>query len=183
MDQFNVGDLGEFESSWNCTGRYPRIALNELIKTFLEEYKSSILEYERIISNDGKLVGNEKIEMIRRLTEMLFSLVYAKNLINKNYAKNKYSNSNLNISFRNEMDFIIRGKLDISRKQKLSSFGDWQKTVLKDMITKFTEEIKQTLEDKIITEEEAISLCKTIDNMLVQILEVFYKLSYENLLR
>ncbi len=183
MDQFNLGDKGEFESSWNCTGRYSRIALNELIKIFLGEYKSSIIEYEKIISNDGKLVGNEKIAMIRLLSEMIYSLVFSRNLINKNYAKDKYSNSSLSISFKNETDFFIRGNLDLNRKLKINSFGDWQKIILKEMISNFTEEIKKTLEDKIITEEEANSLCKTIDSMLIQILEVFYKLSYENLLR
>lgn len=183
MENFHLGEKGDFESSWNCNSRYNKTALNDLLKTLLSEYKSSITEYERIISNDGKLIGNEKILMIRVLSEMIQCLVFSRDLINKNYAKNKYSNPKLSISFRNELDFVMRGSIDLIRKQKIDSFGDWQKTILKNLIIEFTEEIKKTLEDKVITEEEAIGLCKIIDNLILNFLEVYYKLSYENLLK
>jgi hypothetical protein len=183
MEEFELNEKGDFHVNWNGSIKFSNMSLNELIVALLSEFKSNLNQYDSIMQNDGKLIGNEKIVLTRSLGDLVQLFVFSRNYIQKHFAEGKYSNPKLNISMKNDTDFTLRGNLLHSELNGLTHYGEWQKKNLTSLIQNYTDEIKKSLEDKVITVEEGNRLCATIDQGILQILIAYYKLSYQNLLR
>jgi hypothetical protein len=181
MEEFNIDEKGVFHSSWNITYKIYKLNLTELITNLLSEMKSLLTQYETVMMNDGKLIGNEKISMYRRLETILQLLVFSRIFINKNYTKSTYSEPTIKIFLKSDTDYYIQGTINFSEIAGLIHLGDWLKQLLLKMITDYTAEVKQVLEDKVITVDEGLGLCKTLDKIIIKVLIAYYKMKYENI--
>lgn len=182
MEDFTLSDNGDLFIRWNVNANYNKQSFHELVAGLIHEYKHTGGVYEAYVQNDGKLIGNDKIVIIRNMRDVIQYCVIIKNLLETKYVKTKQKIENLNIKFLDEYSFQLNYKYEMKEIQNIKSVKLWYDNYFKVEITSFINDLKKALEDKIITEEEALGLCKTLDTMLLGAAILYYKLSYENML-
>ena len=97
------------------------------------------------------------------------------------YVKKQIQSEKLNLKFIDEYSFQLTHIYSAEEIQNVKSVKFWYEHYFKIEILNFTEDLKKALDDKIITEEEAIGLISTLDQMILGAAILYDKLSYENL--
>ena len=165
MEDFSLNESGELFIRWNISSSYTKLQFNELISSLIHEFKHTGGMYDAFVQNDGKLIGNEKIV----------------NFLQTKYVKKQIQSEKLNLKFIDEYSFQLTHIYSAEEIQNVKSVKFWYEHYFKIEILNFTEDLKKALDDKIITEEEAIGLISTLDQMILGAAILYDKLSYENL--
>jgi hypothetical protein len=181
MEDFSLNDNGELFIRWNINTAYTKLTLNELISLLIQEYKHTGGVYDAFVRNDGKLIGNEKVVIIRNMRDIIQLTVVIKNLLLTKYIDKKDKFTLLETKFLDEYSFQVSYKFKPEELDQVKSVRDWYDNYFKVHILSFTEDMKLALEDKIITSEEAIGLSKTLDEILLSAVVLHYKLMHENI--
>lgn len=182
MEDFSLNDAGELFIRWNVNTSYPKLSFNELISQLIQEYKHTGGAYDAFVQNDGKLIGNEKVVIIRNLRDIIQLAVVIKNLLRTKYMKKEEGSDLLEAKFLDEYSFQVIHKFNPQDIEKVKSVREWYDHYFKVQILKFTEDLKFALEDKVITSEEAIGLSKILDEMLLSAVILYDKLLHENIM-
>lgn len=182
MEDFSLNENGELYVRWNLNTSYSKLQLNELIGALIHEFRHTGGVYDAFIQNDGKLVGNEKIVIIRNLRDVIQLSVCLKNLLATKYIKKNIPNEKLNCKFLDEYSFQLTYKYTESEIQNVDSVKVWYDNYFKKEVIKFTDDFKKALEDKIISEEEAISLSLILEQIILGAVIIYNKLTFENLI-
>lgn len=181
MEDFSLNDSGELYIRWNLNTTYAKLQLNELIGALIQEYRHTGGVYDAFIENDGKLVGNEKIVIIRNLRDVIQLSVCLKNQLSTKYIKKSTQEEKIICKFIDEYSFQLTYKYTNSEIEDISSVKIWYDNYFKKEILKFTDDFKKALDDKVISEEEAIELVKILDHIILGAAILFNKLTFENL--
>lgn len=181
MEEFSFNDNGDLYIRWNLSSSYAKLQFNELISALIHEFKHTGGVYDAFVQNDGKLVGNEKIVIIRNTRDIIQISVTLRNFLLNKYIKKAIPNEKLNIKFLDEYSFQLVHSYSKEEIQKINSVRSWYENYFKNEIFKFTEDLKKALEDKVITEEEATGLVLILDEIILGCVILYEKLSHENL--
>ena len=181
MEDFSLNESGELYIRWNISSSYAKLQFNELISSLIHEFKHTGGVYDAFVQNDGKLIGNEKIVIIRNMRDIIQISVTLRNFLQTKYVKKQIPSEKLNLKFIDEYSFQLTHIYSAEEIQNVKSVKFWYEHYFKIEILNFTEDLKKALEDKIITEEEAVGLISTLDQMILGAAILYDKLSYENL--
>ena len=181
MEDFSLNESGELYIRWNISSSYAKLQFNELISSLIHEFKHTGGVYDAFVQNDGKLIGNEKIVIIRNMRDIIQISVTLRNFLQTKYIKKQIPSEKLILKFIDEYSFQLTYKYSHEEIQSVKSVKFWYEHYFKIEILNFTEDLKKALDDKIITEEEAIGLISTLDQMILGAAILYDKLSYENL--
>lgn len=182
MEEFSLNENGELFIRWNLNTNHAKLSFNELISALILEYRHTGGVYDAFVQNDGKLIGNEKIVIIRSMRNIIQLAIILKNLLHTKYIKKADPTELLEVKFLDEYSFQLIYKFKPEDIASIKSVKYWYDNFFKIQILQFTEDLKKALEDKVITEEEAKGLSSILDQMILGASILYEKLSYENLM-
>jgi hypothetical protein len=182
MEDFSLNENGELYIKWNINSNYAKLQFNELIASLIHEFKHTGGVYDAFVQNDGKLIGNEKVVIIRNMRDIIQISVTLKNFLITKYIKNPIPNQKINFKFLDEYSFQLSYKYTKEEILNVKSVKFWYEQYFKIEVLKFTEDLKKALEDKVITEEEAVGLVQILDQMILGAAILYDKLMHENLM-
>lgn len=182
MEDFSLNEEGELFIRWNINSSYTKLSFNELITELIQEYKHTGGVYEAFVQNDGKLIGNEKIVIIRNMRDIIQIAVVLKKFLESKYIKKQNNSQLLEVKFLDEYSFQLIHKFKMEEIAKIKSVRYWYDNYLKLQVLQFIEDLKNALADKVITEEEGVGLANILDQMILGSAILYEKLSYENLM-
>lgn len=182
MEEFSLNDNGDLYIRWNVNSSYTKLQFNELVSALIHEFKHTGGVYEAFVQNDGKLIGNEKVVIIRNMRDIIQVCVTLRNFLLNKYIKKEIPKEKLDIKFLDEYSFQLTYTYRTEEIQKGNSVKSWYDNYFKKEILKFTDDFKKALEDKVITEEEATGLILILDEIILGCAILYEKLSHENLI-
>ena len=87
MEEFSLNDNGDLYIRWNVNSSYTKLQFNELVSALIHEFKHTGGVYEAFVQNDGKLIGNEKVVIIRNMRDIIQVCVTLRNFLLNKYIK------------------------------------------------------------------------------------------------
>ena len=154
--------------------------LYKWIKNFLDIFVDIRKKYDKYITNDGILVGQEKANLIFALEEIIGGLLLFRQYID-NGKKTEISSHRNSLPFAFLLKITLpnwqgSGKLPHQQNYTLDSFADWHNDVLlnnvKTMFTKYT----QAMSDGILDDREREDLIDFVENFLSNLLQAERKI-------
>ncbi len=148
--------------------------LSEWIANFLKKFKKLGKTYRSYIGNDGKLIGQEKANLVIGLDDLISGLLVLRMYVTKdnpshfNALKNKYR-----FKYKIRMDNTTwsgRGIINNRYKTDVSTFIDWYNTVLIKKLKLVFVKYQEAMADKVLTDEESIILIKFIEHVIFDVL-------------
>lgn len=182
MEEFILNETGELYIRWNINTGYRKLEFNELIASLIQQYKHLGGTYDAFTQTDGKLVGNEKIVIIRNLQEIIQIAIILKHTIySKFIPEDKRPEDKLKFKFVDEYSFQITHQYAQTEIEQVKSVKDWYNNFFKLDVLKFMENLKAALEDKVVTVEEATGLSDILNQIVLGSAILYDKLMHENL--
>ena len=105
MEDFSLNESGELFIRWNISSSYTKLQFNELISSLIHEFKHTGGMYDAFVQNDGKLIGNEKIVIIRNMRDIIQISVTLRNFLQTKYVKKQIPSEK---EFPLAADFLFR---------------------------------------------------------------------------
>lgn len=181
MEDFILNDSDELFIRWNVNTNFRKLAMNELVSLLLQEFKHTGDAYETYIQKDGKLIGGEKVAIIRNLREIIQISIEIKNILFVKYIKTQNNSDKLQFKFIDDYSFQISYKYSEQEIKSIKSVHEWYDNYFKAEIFAFINDLKKALEDKVITESEARGLSEILNQIIAGAAILYNKLSYENI--
>ncbi len=182
MEEFILNDSGELFIRWNVNTNFRKLAMNELVSMLLQEFRQTGEAYQTFTEIDGKLIGGEKVAIIRNLREIIQISIEIKNILFTKYIKTQNPSDKLKFKFIDEYSFQITYHYTEKEINSIKSVKEWYDNYFKVEVLNFINDLKRALDDKIITEEEALGLSEILNQMIIGAAILYNKLSYENII-
>lgn len=188
MQNLYLDDDGEFHANGRVKERYISGSnVSELVSDILRFYRILGETYSRYMGNDSKIIGQEKANLKLVIEALFQSLLGLRFYLERNYLHNNVPSAvNSEAGYRftmylDQFDYTLMGRLSTREFNQINKFSIWYREQLGTELKVMIAEMKQALEDKILSREEVISLNKEIDSMIHSILIILYKLEHSSL--
>lgn len=165
----------------SISSKFTKLKIFELISSLSESLKNIENLYDGFMSNDGKLVGQEKIVLVRNINELIEILILMSQLIKKEYIQVENKDYKVDIRLDSDNMFFLTFPLLIKDMDKYSTFKSWIDNTFLKNFQLFISKFKLALNDKVITHEEGVDLLKVIETILIDSLIIMHKLEHENI--
>jgi len=179
------------DGSWHSKGKFPQM-LKDMTnialwtRVFFKEFNEVGKKYSNFISNDGRLVGQEKISLIKELDDVISGLI-----LFRAYITNEKKGTIL--SLKNKFNFVFTfnfdefgwnasGKVDHKYGFNIKNFMVWYNGMmgkLKEVFTSYSD----FMSDDILDQTETEKLCRLLDFIIFEIIVIEKKLITSDLIR
>ncbi len=146
----------------------------------LVEETSQIREtYGKAMSDDGRLVGDERFRLIEELDDVMDHLIIIRSLIAE---KTSFTITDSTINYHHQLNIRIQkkdweadGTVGYFRKINFKKFGEWLKNLI-EKLQVLIRSLAQAASDGVIDEVERNSLNKILDRMIFSVLIVRHQI-------
>ncbi len=147
------------------------------VKALINGYKDLSKKYLESLSDDGKITGQEKHELIDSLEAILMIalMIRKHDFLKKEFrviivkSKGKFI---VEINFIDRLNWSMSGTIRPEYKIKIKNFKHWFNGVFSDSIKKFIQIYNIYAEDRHISSEEKQLLAEQLDRITIEIIEM-----------
>ncbi len=160
---------------------------SEIVEEALGHFGIIGAAYNRYISDDGKLVGQEKANLVQGIENMTNTLISLRFFLEKNYLESNViqaydTEEGFNYTMHmDDYDFFLRGQISIHHYNEIKTFDEWYKKLFADKLNTFLKDLQVALKDKRLVKDEVIWLNKRLDTMIHSQIVMCYKLNHSRI--
>ncbi|MCB1157350.1 MAG: hypothetical protein H7A25_05770 [Leptospiraceae bacterium] len=188
IDIFDI-QHGNFSLNGGIEHKYTKISQSELIKDFVPSVNKVAETYANAIYKDGKLTGQEKMNLMYHIEDIMQKLILVRtNFINQ-YPPSETDEPIEDVELKKQnkflltadsYHFVIKGYFSREVYKLSTSFKIWLEA-FRVKVKEFYGLLGKVLEDRVITKEETVELSNKIDELLQWMIIACYKLKFENI--
>jgi hypothetical protein len=185
----SYGIMFNVDGSWNGKGKFP-VTLKDMtdiskwVVRFFREFNEVGEKYSQYMANDGILVGQEKVNLVKELDEIIGGLLLFRSYIS-GIAEGRIVSldNNFGYTFNFNYDSLGwdgSGKINNKYVFNIKNFKDWYNAVmlkLKEIFSKYLNSIR----DQVLDESETKTVYLLIDFIIFDIIVIEKKLVTTNM--
>ncbi len=164
--------------------RMNRAEMVEMVEGAIALHNKLGEDYNKFLKNDGKLIGQEKADLLRELERMINTLICIR--VAFQYRVNRQmivSSSPGEHGFGYTMkcergNYYLNGEINKAQYNQLSSFKNWYKLNLTERLNGFLSGLQNSLADKDFAIEEAIDMASDLDGLIQTLALITFKVRY-----
>ena len=174
------------DGSFTVEGPPPetRQGTGERLRAFVLAMNQVKALYKELIADDGKLIGQERYQLIQVIDEALSELIYLRADFEK-ASKHEFTALNMRYNYKLQVHlkpnrWSGRGMLGVYRAMKVQEFELWLNRIIKERLVKLIQFYAQALSDGILDSRERIVLTRALDRLIFGLILVRINLQSGN---
>lgn len=148
--------------------------MTQALRTFISSMQAVRKQYDQLLADDGRLIGQERFQLAESLNIALNRLIRLRLFLEKT---DEFTALNMKYNYRMQVrttarSWSGRGLLGIYQRTNFKSLDMWLSRVMTERLTEIVRFYGQALADGVIDSRERIVLSRALDRLIFGIILV-----------